>query len=151
MVRDISSSKASLCVMISNPSCITLLSTQTCSDSLPFLPLQTQHSALQPTSPPWYKTNSFQISLAFSKQTKMLIDSLTLKKKGINSGTRSGSTVPHARSRRKGEILLKNEKSQNKNRKENNFQMFPGVNCSDILKKHPAAKISRNKTPGRLQ
>ena len=40
MVRDISSSEGSFRVTISNPSRIRLLSTLTCSDSLPSLPLQ---------------------------------------------------------------------------------------------------------------
>lgn len=53
-------------------------------------------------SPPWDENNRFQMSLALSKQKQeVVIYSLSLKQKGLNSGTRRGSTAPHARSGRK--------------------------------------------------
>lgn len=69
--------------------------------------------------------------------------------KGINSGTRRGSTtVAHVRSRRK--ISLQNKKSQNKNRKENNFQRFPRVNCSNIKKKQPSRENKCEQNPSKF-
>lgn len=87
---------------ISNPSC-------TCFDSLPCPPEpSTQLSTTKrwrqlPDFPGIFKTDKNVILLSYSK--------------GINSGTRRGSTAAHARSGIKGEILLQNKKSQNKNKR----------------------------------
>lgn len=136
MERDLSSPKGSLCAPISNPSC-------TCFDSLPCPP---EPSTQLYTTMKWKQLPGFPSIFKTAKNVNLLS-----YPKGINSGTRRGRTIAHARSGR-GEISLQNKKSQNKNRKENNFQRFPRVNCSDIKKKkYPAEKISGNKTPGRLQ
>lgn len=137
MERDLSSPKGSLCASISNPSC-------TCPDSLPCPP---EPSTQLYTTMKWKQLPGFPSIFKTAKNVNLLS-----YPKGINSGTRRGRTIAHARSGR-GEISLQNKKSQNKNRKENNFQRFPRVNCSDIKKKKIPSRENKweqnpRKTPG---
>lgn len=78
----------------------------------------------------------------FKTETKMLIYSLTLKQKGISSGTWRGSTVPHARSGTKREILPQNKKSWNKNREENHFGGFQQL-IAVTFKKTPTTQLGK--------
>lgn len=126
---DISSSKASCRVTISNPSCTRILRHAL----IPcLLSLQSPTMLFTAITTVAQKQQLPDFPGIFRTETKMFIYSLTLKQEGISSGTRRGSTVPHARSGTRKEILLQNKKSQNKNRKENNFWRFPTVNCSGI-------------------